>query len=238
VARFESKKQNVEQDNASGALAGNLATILEPTSPAAEAYRNLRTSILYGLVDAPPKVILVTSPGTGEGKSTVCANLGVTLAQAGKATLIVDCDFRKPVMHKFFGLSSTYGLVNVLAGERDLEHVCQEPVPGLCLRVVTVGALPPNPAELLGSRRLFEFLANAREKFDYVLLDSPPAGLVADPVILAAQGDGVLLTLDAQKTRKGEVRKVMRRLNAVGATVLGTVMNKARGNKDGYYAQL
>ena len=237
MARVEPAKQRTEHHNSSE-LSGNLVTVVEPASPASEAYRTLRTSILYAQVDAPPKVIVVTSFGTEEGKSTVCANLGVTLAQAGKTTLVVDCDFRRPVMHKIFGLSMSEGVVNVLVGERDLEQVCQEPLPGLSLNVVTVGPLPPNPAELLGSRRLIEFLSIVREKFDYVLIDSPPAGLVSDPAILAAQGDGVLLAVDAQKTRKGEVRRVMRRLNSVGAMVLGTVLNKVKGSKDVYYGQL
>jgi capsular exopolysaccharide synthesis family protein len=237
VARFDSQKQNLEHTDG-GDLFGNLVTVYEPGSAASEAYRTLRTSLLYAQVDAPPRVIVVTSPGAGEGKSTVCANLGVTLAQADKATLIVDCDFRKPAMHEFFGLSNAQGVVNVLAGEHDLGQVYQTPLPDLCLRVVTVGALPPNPAELLGSRRLLEFLSDARNEFDYVLLDSPPAGLVSDPAILAAQGDGVLLTLDMQRTRKGQVRKVMRRLNAVGASVIGTVLNRVKANKDGYYAPL
>ena len=234
MARFKLGKRNFEEAKADS-VAGQLVTVWDPSSLASEAYRTLRTSILYTLVDAPPKVIVVTSPGTGEGKSTVCANLAVTLAQAGKKTLVVDCDFRRPVMHELFGLSNVQGIVNVLVEENNAEQACQEPLRDLSLKVLTVGPIPPNPAELLGSRRLAEFLSDAREKFDYVLVDSPPTGLVSDPAILAAQADGVLLAVDAQRTRKVALRKAMRGLNAVGTTVLGTVINKTKGSPGGNY---
>lgn len=216
------------------AISAGLVTVLDPTSAASEAYRTLRTSLLYARVDSPPRVIVVTSPGPAEGKSTVCANLGVVLAQAGKNVLLIDCDFRRPVMHKIFGLHNAHGVVNILLGERSPQEVYEEPLRGLGLKVLTVGSLPPNPAELLASRLLSEFLARVREEFDYVLVDSPPTGLVSDPAILAAQGDGVLLTLDAQKTRKGDVRRTVRSLTAVGANVLGTVMNNVKGGQDGF----
>jgi capsular exopolysaccharide synthesis family protein len=212
---------------------GHLVTLLDPTSAASEAYRALRTSLLYAQVDTPPKVVLVTSPGVAEGKSTLCANLGVVLAQAGKDTLIIDCDFRRAAIHKIFGLHNMRGVVNVLAAECALEEVYQEPMPGL--KVLTVGALPPNPAELLLSQRLSELLLAVRGSFDYVLLDSSPIKLCADPTALAARGDGVLLTFDAQKTRKGDMRQAMRALTTVGANVLGTVMNNVKGSDEVYY---
>jgi capsular exopolysaccharide synthesis family protein len=214
-------------------LAGRLVTLLEPASPASEAYRTLRTNLLYALVDDPPKVIVLTSPGPGEGKSTTCANLGVVLTQAGKSTFIVDCDFRRPVMHKFFGLRNLRGIVDVLVGERNLQEVWKEPLEGL--KVVTVGSIPPNPAEITGSRRMSNFLTSARERFDYVLVDAPPVGPVSDPAILATQADGVLLVLDAQNTRKGAVRQAIHSLEAVGAKVLGTVMNNVEAKRGGYY---
>ena len=216
-------------------LAGRLVTVLDPTSPGAEAYRTLRTNLLYAavLLDETSKVMVLTSPGPGEGKSTTCANLGVVLAQAGKEVLIVDCDFRKPVMHRFFGMRNLHGLVDVLVGERKLEEVGAEPVKGL--KVIAVGHIPPNPTELLGSRRFSELLASFREEFDYVLVDAPPVGLVSDPAILATQGDGVLLVSDAQNTRKGSVRQAMRSLEVVGANVLGTAMNNVETSQRGYH---
>jgi capsular exopolysaccharide synthesis family protein len=216
-------------------VSGSLITVLDPGNAASEAYRTLRTSLLYAQVDAPPKVIVVTSPGSEEGKTTVCANLGVVLAQAGKNVLVVDCDFRRPRMRKIFGLGDAKGISGILAGEHNPQEAYQEPLPDLSLKVLSGDALPPNPTELLGSRRLWEFLAGAREEFDYVLIDSPPTGMASDPMILATQGDGVLLVIDAQKTRKGDVRRAVRSLATVGANVLGTVMNNAKGGKSSYY---
>ena len=169
--------------------------MLDPASPASEAYRSLRTNLLYSFVDEPPKVIVVTSPSPQEGKSTTCANLGVVLAQANKSTLLLDCDLRRPVVHKFFGTRNLHGLMDTLAEGVALREVWEEPTPGL--KVVGVGPVPSNPSEVVGSRRLSELLARAREEFDYVLIDAPPVGPVTDPAILATQGDGVLLVLDA-----------------------------------------
>lgn len=213
--------------------AERLVTILRPASAPAEAYRTLRTNLLYALVDNPPKVIVLTSPGAGEGKSTVCCNLGVVLAQAGKNTLIADCDFRKPAVHRFFGRRNLYGLGDILIGEREPQEVWTEPIDRL--KVISVGPIPPNPTELLGSQRFSEFLANMRQKFDYVLVDAAPVGPVSDAAILANQGDGILLVIDAQHTRKTSVRQAMRNLEPVGATVLGTVMNNVQNLKGGYY---
>jgi capsular exopolysaccharide synthesis family protein len=215
-------------------LAGRLVTLLDPTGVAAEAYRTLRTNLLYSaFVDERAKVIVVTSHGPGEGKSTTCANLGVVLAQAGKNVLILDCDFRKPVIHRFFGMRNLYGVVDVLVGERKLQDLGAEPVEGL--RVMPVGHIPPNPTELLGNRRFSELLASLREELDYVLIDAPPVGLVSDAAIVATQGDGVLLVSDAQNTRKGSVRQSMRSLEAVGARVLGTVMNNVKVSNTDYF---
>lgn len=215
-------------------LSGNLITVSDPNDMASEAFRRMRANLLYAQFDAPPKVVMITSPGSAEGKSTICANLGVVLAQANKNTLILDCDLRRPKMHEMFGLSIEGGLVDVLMGELGLRQACQEPLPGLSLSVLTVGAIPPNPAELLDSRRFSEFLETVEAEFDYVLIDSSPTGTVSDPLILATRVDGVLLALDARKTRKGDVRRTMRGLSTVGAQVLGTVMNNVPSNKSDY----
>ena len=214
-------------------FATRLVTILDPTGVGSEAYRTLRTNLLYALVDNPPKVVVLTSSGPGEGKSTTCVNLAVVLAQAAQSTLVLDCDLRRPVIHKFFGLRNLHGITDVLVGERSLDEVWHEPVEGL--KVVPTGSIPPNPVETLGSQRFSEFLASVRERFDYVLIDASPIGPVSDPVVLATQGDGVLLILDAQHTRKGSVRQAMRSLEAVDANVLGTVMNNVKVTGGGYY---
>jgi capsular exopolysaccharide synthesis family protein len=228
MARSQLEGQARKETNTED-LSQRLITLLDPAGAASEAYRALRTNLLYAMTDKPPTMIVVTSPNPLEGKSTVCANLGVMLAQAGKRTLILDCDFRSPAMHKIFGLHGYRGMVSGLTGEHDLLQACHEPLPGL--KVLIAGAPPPNPAELLGSWRLSEFLATAREEFDYVLMDSPPIGMVSDPAILAAQGDGILLTIDAQKTRSGDVRRAVHSLRAVRANILGTVMNNVKAGK-------
>jgi capsular exopolysaccharide synthesis family protein len=216
----------------------SLVTIVDPASVASEAYRSLRTSLLYAVVDKPLKVVLLTSPGPGEGKSTTCANLGTVLAQAGNNTLMIDADLRRPSLHKFFGARNFRGLMNVLTDDNELSEVLVEPLPGL--KVAPTGPIPSNPSEILGSNRFAHLVEAARKEFDYVLIDSPPVGLVPDPVILATQADGVLLVLDAQGTRKDALRKGIRSLESVGANVLGTVMNNLEEGKnagyDGYAA--
>lgn len=222
-----------KQDEAGGDFSEGLVTLLDPASIAAEAYRTLRTNLFYALIDAPPKVIEVTSPGPREGKSMTCANLGVVLAQAEKRTLILDCDLRRPTMHGVFGLRNFRGLVDVVAGGMEPRKAWREPLYGL--KVMTAGPIPPNPAELLGSRRFAQLLSRVREEFDYVLVDAPPVELVSDPVILSTQADGVLLVVNAQNTRKGAVRRSLRSLEAVEANVLGTVLNNVSTSRGGYY---
>lgn len=228
-----SSRQAKKDDQASD-LSERLVAVEDPGGLSSEAYRTLRTNLLYSVVDAPPKVVVLTSPSPREGKSTTTANLGVVLAQADKKTLLVDCDLRKPVLHKIFGLRNLHGIVDVIAGQVSVEEVWSEPLTGL--KVITTGPVPPNPAELLGSRRMAEFLAGVREEFDYVLLDAPPVELVSDAAILASQGDGVLLVLDAQGTRKNALRRSIHSVETVGGRVLGTVMNNTKAGGGGYYS--
>jgi capsular exopolysaccharide synthesis family protein len=224
VARFRRRRQ-AENDTV-GSPPKPLVTLLDPAGVASEAYRSLRTSLLYAAVDAPPTVILITSPGSRDGKSTTCANLGVALAQAGKRTLIIDGDLREPSVHKFFDVPNVSGVVDVLAGQYELLEVCKEPVPGL--HIISAGPIPPSPGELLGSGRFSDLVGQARRLFDYVLIDSSPTGMVSDPMIIATQADGVLLVVDSEGTSQGSLRKAVRNLGAVGANVMGTVMNKSQ----------
>jgi capsular exopolysaccharide synthesis family protein len=220
--RLKDRPRREEQAN--DYFSGHLVTVTSPDDAASEAYRTLRTNLLHALVDDQPKVIAVTSPGPMEGKSTTCANLGVVLAQADKTTLILDCDLRKPTIHKAFGLQNLWGVVNLLTGERQPQEVWHE-LPRLGLKIVTAGPIPPDPAALLYSRRFAQLLDQLRREFDYVLLDCPPTQLVYDPIVLAPRADGVLLVIESQNTRKESVRDSMRSLEEVGANVLGTVMN-------------
>ena len=228
-------RRKVREENKADDLHESLVTILDPDSAASEAYRTLRTNLLYALAYHPPKVIVLTSPGRGEGKSATCANLGVLLSQVGKNVLIVDCDWRNPPQHKIFGSRDTAGIADVVAGKLNLQEVWQEPLPGL--KVIVAGAVTTNPAELVSSERFAEFISQVRQQFDYVLVDCPPVGLTPDPLILAAQADGVLLVFDAQNTRKRAFRQSLRRLEIVGANVLATVMNNVDASDYPFFRQ-
>jgi capsular exopolysaccharide synthesis family protein len=199
-----------------------LITLSSPGSAAWEAYRALRTNLLYPYADDPPAVIVVSSSRPREGKSTVCANLAVALAQAEKDVLLVDGVLWKPMVHKLFAIQNTRGLVSVLMKQCAIEDAWHEPVPKL--KVLTAGPEPNDSTDLLGSERFTEFMHRARERFDYVLVDAPPVDLVSDTAMLAAHSDGVLLVIDAKKTRKSSVRQSVSSLEAIGVDVLGTVM--------------
>lgn len=162
-------------------------TFLNPNGAPSETYPGLHTNLLYTLVGTVTKAVVVTSPDPTEGKSTVCANLAVVLAQSDKSTLVIDCNLRKPVVHRIFELCNFAGVVNALVGERSPQEVWQEPLPGL--EVITAGSVLPNPGELLGSRCFTQLLECVRGAFDYVLIDASPTEPVSDPPILAAQGD-------------------------------------------------
>ena len=231
MTRFRLQRQ--AQKDKAGTLSEPLVTLLDPAGVASEAYRSLRTSLLYAAVDAPPTVILITSPGSADGKSTTCANLAVVLAQADKQTLVIEGDLREPSLHKYFDVANVSGVVDVLAGQHELLEVCKKPIPSL--HVISAGPIPPNPAELLSSGRFSELVGQARRLFDYVLIDSPPTGLASDPIIIATRADGVLLVLDSEGTSKGALRKAVRNLEAVGANVLGTVMNRAPMAETSHY---
>jgi capsular exopolysaccharide synthesis family protein len=214
---------------------GQPITIADPAGAASEAYRVLRTNLFYAQLDAPAKALLLTSYGPMEGKSTTCANLGVVLAQAEKSTLIIDCDYRIPAMHHIFGLRNLLGLVNILAEERSLQEV-QQDTPVAHLKVIPAGPIPPHPSELLSSEHFAEFIVRVRQGFDYVLLDAPPLQHFSDAAILAMRADGTLLVVDAQRTRKGDLRQAVRALEAVGANIRGTVMNSVDApDRHGYY---
>jgi len=224
MGRYILRKQARSVEVQPNGLPEGLVTVLDPSSPASESYRTLRTSLLYAVVGTPLKVIVVTSPGPAEGKSITCANLGVVLAQADKNVLLLDCNLRGPTLHKIFNLPNTMGIVNLVGEDCGLQEVWQEPLPGL--KVVTVGTLPPDPAELLSSRRFAQVIDQVKQEFDYILIDSPPAGQVSDPTIVATLADGVLVVINSQKTRKGALQRAVRSLEAVGANVLGTVLNR------------
>lgn len=211
-----------------------LIAAAEPRSQNAEAYRMLRTNISFSSVDKPIRIILTTSASPGEGKSVTAANLAVTMAQAGYRTVVLDCDLRKPTQHKIFNVSNDVGLTNSLLAHSNLQNFLR-PTRVENLRILTSGPLPPNPAELLGSRSMTELLEIIARDSDMIVLDSPPMLAVTDAAVLARISDGVLLIVDSGKTKRESGLRAKEALEATGARLLGVVINRmpARG---GYYS--
>jgi capsular exopolysaccharide synthesis family protein len=207
----------------------------KPQTPVAEAYKSLRTNLLFASIDREARVIVITSPSVGEGKSRTSANLAMVLAQAGHRTLLVDADFRRPSLHKTFGRVRNVGLSNFfLRDEPENELVNQfEEVPNLW--VITSGPTPPNPSELLGSGVMRDLLARFRGMFSYVLIDTPPLNVVTDPLILARYADATVMVVEQGRTTYPAVAHAKRSLHQVGAHLLGVVVNKMRSASGDYY---
>jgi protein-tyrosine kinase len=206
----------------------------EPKSPAAEAYRSLRTSIQFAGLDNKCRTILVTSSSPGEGKSTTVANFGVVMAQTGSRVCLIDSDLRRPTLHRIFGLGNGKGLTTALLEGLPFAQMAQPTnVPNLF--VLTSGPVPPNPAELVGSNRMRESLEAAVGEFDMVLLDSPPLVSVSDAVALAAFTDGVVLVVQTGKVPHEVIRRATAQIQAVKGRILGVVMNAVNLKRDGYY---
>jgi succinoglycan biosynthesis transport protein ExoP len=214
-----------------------LTTLKEPRAPASEAYRTLRTAILFKASQGPLKVIMVTSPSAGDGKTTTAANLSVALAQAGKEVVVVSADLRRPRIHTFFdGVSNMTGLVDVLTGDCRVEQAIQST--GVeHLRVLACGPLSARPGELLHAPQMIELLNDLRTMTDFVIIDSAPALAVADSLAMAPLVDGVLFVAEAQKTDRQAVDGARDQLEQVGAPVIGAVMNSFDPSRNGgsYY---
>jgi polysaccharide biosynthesis transport protein len=202
-----------------------VVVVAEPTSPAAESYRSLRTSLQFVRQEGKIRSIVVTSPGAGEGKTATLANLGVVFAQ-GERVVLVSCDLRRPRIGAFFELDEQDGLTNVLLGQRRLEQVLL-PVPGHDgLSLLPAGPIPPNPAELLSGARARDVFADLSKRFDLVLVDSPPMLPVTDAAILSQHVDATLMLAAAGQTRRGDLHRAVEKLDQAGTKVLGLVLNK------------
>jgi len=212
-----------------------LTVIEKPRSIASEAYRTLRTNLGFAGIDQPFRSILISSPSPKDGKSTVTANLGVVMAQAGSRVIIVDCDLRKPVQHQIFKLDNHQGLTNCLMMEAALDKVIQKAIPELGnMDVLTSGPIPPNPAEMLNSQRVREFWPMLLEHYDFVLVDAPPVLAVADSAILASQMDGVIMVTRYGVTRKDQVQQTREVFQKANANLIGVVLNQAKTSGDDY----
>lgn len=212
----------------------HLITKINPKSPISEQYRTVRTNIQFSSIDKDLKSILVTSSGPEEGKSTVTANLAVAYAQQGKRILLVDADLRKPTAHYTFRLNNLVGLSNVLVGENVLEEAADQ-TEIESLDVLTSGPIPPNPAELLGSRRMEALLKEALLSYDMVIFDTPPVIAVTDAQILANLVDGSILVVRSGKTEIEPAQRAKEALEPAKAKLLGTVLNGRVKSAANYY---
>lgn len=212
----------------------HLITKFSPRSPISEQYRTVRTNLQFASVDEEVRSIMLTSAGPAEGKSMTTANLAVVYAQQGKRVLLIDADLRKPTVHYTFRLDNLKGLSNVLVGDLSLnEAVVPSDVDNL--DIISCGPIPPNPSELLGSKRMQHMIREARETYDIVIFDTPPVLAVTDATILSNYVDGSILVVRSKKTEFEAAQKAIEALESVNAKVLGTVLNDREKKEANYY---
>lgn len=207
----------------------------KPKSISTEAYKSLRTNIQYSSFDDEYKTIVVTSSEPGEGKSTTSGNLALVLAQGESNVLLIDCDMRKPTLHKKFAISNTSGLSDLLQckSKMNLEKISYKYNNNLT--IITSGKIPPNPSEMLASKAMSNFLEEMKSKFDYIILDTPPIHAVTDSQILARKVDGVLLVVRANKTKKDLVNNSINSIKNIKANFIGVVLNGVDISDNKYY---
>ena len=212
----------------------HLIAKISPQSPISEQYRTIRTNLQFASVDEPLQSILITSAGPSSGKSLTAANLAVVYAQQGKKTLLIDADMRKPTVHYTFRVDNLRGLSNMLVGDTTLEQAVS-PSDVDNLDVLTCGPIPPNPAELLASKRMEEILKQANQLYDFVIFDTPPLLAVTDAKILANIVDGCILVIRSKVTKMEEVEKATDLLDDGRAKVLGAILNDKEKKESAYY---
>ncbi|HLA95653.1 MAG TPA: polysaccharide biosynthesis tyrosine autokinase, partial [Pyrinomonadaceae bacterium] len=222
-------------DNGNGnGVATSLITLEERHSPMAEAYRHLRTSLLFSSAGKPPQSILVTSSQPSEGKTTTAVNTAITLAQSDVDVVIIDCDLRRPRLHSYFDLENTKGLTNYLSGERNTDNLIKTCRDLPRLKIITSGPIPPNPTELLSSNEMKNLLQFLRGRYKHVVIDSPPAISFTDAAILSTLVDGVVIVAMAGKSSIHLMRRFKQRLGTIGARIYGVVLNGLKSGSAEY----
>ncbi|MGE5264969.1 MAG: CpsD/CapB family tyrosine-protein kinase [Acidobacteriota bacterium] len=205
-----------------------LITITNPRSPISEAYRTLRTNLEFSSLDKPIRSMVVTSAAPEEGKSTTLANLAVTIAQSGKKVILVDCDLRRPSLNQLFNVRGSAGFTDMMRDDALMTKPPLQETNVANLRLLTSGTLPPNPSELLASRRMGDVIAALQQQADIILFDAPPVVAVTDAAVLASKVDAVLLVISAGKTKREHARKARALLEKVNARLIGTVLNNVK----------
>jgi capsular exopolysaccharide synthesis family protein len=211
---------------------GALTMLTDPHSPAAEAYRSVAANLRFAYADRPLHTIGITSAAAGEGKSTTAANLAIALAEGGQRVIVIDADLRHPMLHTLFGLDGHEGLASLLTGEQTQLPLQDTQAPGV--RVLTSGPACANPLQVLASRRFDQVLALARAQADFVLVDTPPAGALADAAVLAPRLEGIVLVVSAGRTKRDLARRAREQLVRVNANLLGVVLTDVRGDDKRY----
>ncbi len=231
------EKRKLLGSNGNGVGATSLIALEDNRSAMAEAYRHLRTSLLFSSAGNPPKTILVTSTQPAEGKTTTAINTAVALAQSGADVVIIDCDLRRPRLHSHFNMENSSGLTNYLSGDRNTENLLKTYASLPKLKIITSGPIPPNPAELLSSNEMKSLLQFLKGNFKHIVIDSPPAISFTDAAILATLVDGVVLVALAGKSSIHLMRRFKQRLGNIGARIYGVVLNGIKSNsvEYGYY---
>lgn len=218
-------------------IRANLVTVSDPRSAAAEAYRALRTNLSFSSLDDPIHTLVVTTPVPQENKSIVIANLAVIMAQGGNRTLLVDCDLRRPALHEIFGVDNSRGLTTMMLDESAMSAPPVQETEIENLYLLPSGPLPPNPADLLGSRRMDAVIARLMEQSDIVLLDAPPVIAVTDAAVLGSKVDGALLVVSAGATRREHAQRAKEMLEKVNVRIVGVILDNAPADAlvGGYY---
>ncbi len=212
----------------------SLITLTDPKSPVSEAYRTLRTNLSFFSLDNPIRTLVVTSAAVDEGKGEAIANLAVTMAQGGRRTILVDCDLRRPALHTIFGLNQEPGFTNGILEQEKEPSLQETAVSNLWL--LSSGALPPNPADLLGSPKVDQLIESLSDKADIILFNAPPVIAVTDAAVLGAKVDGVLLLIQAGKTRREHAARAKETLEKARVRIVGaTLTNAPRDNSIGDY---
>ncbi|PFB95609.1 tyrosine protein kinase [Bacillus cereus] len=208
----------------------------EPKSTIAEQFRNIRTNIEFASVGNEMRSIMITSSDPDEGKTTTISNLAVVLGQQGKKVLVIGADLRKPTLQTVFGTHNMKGLTNVLSGQSSFTECVQETVVEN-VYIMPAGPIPPNPAELLATERMDEVLLEAYERFDLVLVDTPPVLVITDAQILANKCDGIILVIRSEQTERDRVIRAKQVLEQASGKLLGVILNDKKQNKEiyGYY---
>lgn len=204
----------------------------KPRSIDSEAYRTLRTNIQYLAINKEIKSILVTSACPKEGKSTVSGNLALSFAQDGKKVIIIDCDLRQPSIHTKFKISNLCGITEVLIGRETLDTAIQNYKSNL--DILTSGKCPPNPSEMINSTVMSNLLKELKNKYDMLIIDSPPLEVVSDGQILSTKVDGTIIVLKSEKSKISSVKESKNLLNRVGANIIGLVINEVKNRKKKY----